>query len=218
MSALEQTPLPLVAVIASERRGAPRTRIASSVPVFVGRGQGVLVDLSPEGARMRHFVQAQRGSNVRISFEWQGERFASTAEVLASRVVALSDGSRPTQYESRLRFRLVTEPAAQLLRRVLASLENEDVRRWVANLRGWHDDSQRVGQPETTKNSYLRCRWVHNRWETKWTQDATQPVDGFVLPETVDTREIGNLCKTYERLDDDGRHLIRLLAAEALGT
>jgi hypothetical protein len=216
MSALEQTPLPNTPSLVEERRGAPRTRIAQSVKVFVGRGEGVLVDLSPEGARMRHSVQAHRGANLRVSFEWQGERFASTAEVLASRVVALSDGTHPTQYESRLRFRLLTEAASQLLRRVLASVENDDVRKWVANLQGWNDPSAPAVQPDSRRGSYLRCRLVRGRWETKWTHDATQPLDGFVVPETLERSEIANLCKTWERLNDDGRHLVRLLAAETL--
>jgi hypothetical protein len=216
MSALELTPLTLTPALVEERRGAPRTRIAQSVKVLVGRGQGALVDLSLEGARVRHSVQAHRGANLRISFEWQGERFASTAEVLASRVVALSDGTHPTQYESRLRFRLVTETAGQLLRRVLASVENADVRKWVANLQGWNESSASPELINTRTGSYLRCRLVRGRWETKWTHDATQPDDGFVLPETVERSEIGKLCKTYERLDDDGRHMVRLLAAESL--
>jgi hypothetical protein len=216
MSALEQTPLPLTPALVDDRRGAPRTRIAQSVKVLVGRGEGVLVDLSLEGARVRHSVQAHRGANLRVSFDWQGERFASTAEVLASRVVALSDGTHPTQYESRLRFRLVIEGAGQLLRRVLASVENDDVRKWVSNLRGWIDPSESNAYISPRTRSYLRCRFVRGRWETKWTHDATQPVDGFVVPETVERSEIASLCKTYERLDDDGRHLVRLLAAETL--
>jgi hypothetical protein len=214
MSALEQTPLPITPTSVEERRSAPRIQIANSVSVVVGRGSGILIDLSLHGARVRHSVQVQRGASLRISFEWHGERFASTAEVLASRVVALSDGTRPTQYESRLRFRLVTTSAAQLLQRVLDSLQNEDIRRWVANMKGWSESSSDATQARGS--SYLRCRFTHGRWEVKWTHAAAQPDDGFAVPETMDRKEIADLCKTYERLDDDGRHLVRLLASAAV--
>ena len=216
MSALEQTPLPTTTDVVDERRVAPRTRIANSVPVFIGRAEGVFVDLSLEGARVRHAVQALRGSNVRVSFEWDGERFACPAEVLASRVVALSNGTRATQYESRLRFRLLPETTAQLLRRVMAALANEDVRNWVANLHGWSTLPASNAPAALRHGSYLRYRLVRNRWETKWTHDAAQPTDGFVLPEITDRQEIRTLCEVYERLDEDGRHLVRLLAAAAL--
>lgn len=216
MSALELTPLPINPALEEERRGAPRTRIAQSVKIFVGRGEGVLVDLSLQGARVRHAVQAHRRANLRISFEWEDERFASTAEVLASRVIALSDGTHPTQYESRLRFRLVTEAAGQLLRRVLASVENDDVRKWVSSLRRWTASPGSTAKISPRRGSYVRCRLVRGRWETEWTHDATQPLDGFVVPETLEQSEIASLCKTYERLDDDGHHLVRLLAAETL--
>lgn len=117
MSALEQAPLPTT--IGDERRTANRIRIANNIPVAIGRGNGVIVDLSLSGARVRHTVTALRGSNVRVSFLWHDERFAATAEVLASRVVALGSDARPTLYESRVRFRLVTDAAQQLLRHVL---------------------------------------------------------------------------------------------------
>ena len=117
MSALEQTPFPTIA--ADERRCASRIRIADQLPAVVGRGNGAIVDLSLFGARVRHTVTALRGSNVRVSFLWHDERFAATGEVLASRVVALGNGVRPTLYESRIRFRLVTEAAGKLLERVL---------------------------------------------------------------------------------------------------
>ncbi|HKR62962.1 MAG TPA: PilZ domain-containing protein [Thermoanaerobaculia bacterium] len=215
MSALEQTPYPISTPVA-ERRTAPRLRVTESLPVFVGRGVGTLVDLSATGARVRHAVQAQRGSNVRLTFEWHGERFGATAEVLSSRVVSLGNGESPTIYESRLRFRLLTDAARDLLDRVLVAIENEDVRRWVANLRGWNAGESASPARIPIKGSYLRCRLLGRRWERKWTQDASQPNDGFVLPETTGPRDVDELCATYENADDDGRNLIRLIAAASL--
>lgn len=122
MSALEQTPLSHPKPIA-ERRDTSRLRIANHIFVLVGRGEGVLVDLSTRGARVRHAVQARRATNVRVSFNWENERFAAMAEVLSSHVVALGYGEVPTLYESRLRFRLISENDEQILDRVIAAIQ-----------------------------------------------------------------------------------------------
>lgn len=213
MTALLQTPLP---TRSAEKRITPRTRIAGTIRVQVGRGEGVLVDLGRNGARLRHCEQVQRGSNLRLSFDWAGEGFASTAEVLASRVVVLRDGNGRTQYETRLRFRLLTEAARTLLHRVVAALENEGVRIWMSSLRGGSDRSLSDLFAEIRRGSYVRCEFLVDRWETAWTADPRQPEHGFVLPAGVDRHVIAGLCSTYEHLDHDGRHLVRLVAAEAL--
>jgi len=208
MSALEQTPF-----TPTDRRTMPRVRVKEAIPILIGRGEGVLVDLSERGARVRHSVTAHRGSMVRLSFEWQGERFAANAEVLASRVIALGSGP---QYESRLRFLLVTEANARILTRVLASIESRAVREWVANLRGWSDESHELGDPQFD-GSYLRCRLVGRKWEIKRTRERKQPDDGFLVPENVALHEIDHLCEAYVHLDADGRHLIRLIASAVVG-
>jgi hypothetical protein len=213
MSALEQTPIPGN----NERRDAPRLRVHSGIPVFIGRGEGLLVDLSARGARVRHSAQARRSSNVRLTFQWMGERFAATAEVLSSHVAILGYQNVPTIYESRLRFRLLTEESAALLTRVLSSMETDNVRTWVANLRGDSANVQPI-RPARATGCYLRCRLIGRRWERKWTHDWTPPTDGFLLPEAADPKEVDDLCTTYLNEDEEGRRLIRLMAAAAILT
>lgn len=222
MSALEIDALP---ENPADRRREPRLRLTSAVPARIGRGEGSLVDLSLHGMRVRHSTPAGRGTRVRVSFEWRGERFAATAEVLASRVAALTaDGG--TLFESRLRFVDLAADGREMLDRVLGTIRNRDLRRWVANLRGWTDEETtphanvvprdgRVAAPSATPslNAFLRCRFRDGRWEKQWTRDATQPLNGFVLPASVDPGEIARLCSTYEQIDADGRHLLRLMAA-----
>ena len=74
MSALEY-------VSPSDRRTAPRIRIAGEVPVLIGRGQGVLMDLSERGAKVRHRTVVRRGGSIRISIEWKGTRHAIEVKV-----------------------------------------------------------------------------------------------------------------------------------------
>lgn len=209
MSALEQGSLKDF-----ERRSTPRLRVAGTIPALIGRGEGVLIDLSERGAKLRHSTMVRRGAVVRISFEWERVRFSASAEVLASRLVSLGNEKLPAMYESRLRFTKVDSAAAQVLARTLDAIAGRDARRWVANLRGWSDEIANVTQ--LTSTSFIRCRLAGIRWEVKCTHDATQPEDGFVLPSTLDDNEIVKLCADFLRADSDGRHVIRLLAAAAV--
>jgi hypothetical protein len=211
MSALEQG-----SVDPSERRTAPRLRVANAIPAFIGRGSGTLVDLSERGARIRHSTMVRRGAVVRVSFEWKRSRFSASAEVLASRVVCLGTAEKPTSYESRLRFLHISDGAHEVLEKTLDALAGRDIRRWVANLRGWNDEPAEPAPPVAAPATFLRCRLFGVRWEVKRTADVQQPEDGFLVPSSIDDNEIVKLCADYARADTDGRRVIRLMAAASV--
>jgi hypothetical protein len=178
----------------------------------VGRGRGTIADLSRGGARVRHSLPVRRGAQLRVAFRWQDEHFEATAEVLASRVASLGDNAGgATVYESRLRFARVSAESREVLTRVLNALTNRDLRRWVANLHGWSDEKH-VAHESNQCGSFVRCRLIGRMWKKKWTHDQTQPEDGFLLPGTVSADELSTLCEAFENADEDGRHLIRLMA------
>lgn len=208
MSALSQASL--------ERRTAPRLRLAEPVPAIIGRGAGLLVDLSERGAKIRHTGTILRGSTVRISFAWGAHRFSANAEVLASRVVALGAGKEGgTTYESRMRFIAVSPESEDVLQRALEEIAGRDMRRWVANLRGWGEEPL-PATPALVTGSFLRCRYIGMKWQRKVTHDATQPKDGFLLPADTPAAEIETLCDTYVRLDEEGRNVVRVMATAAV--
>ena len=213
MSALEQGSIDI-----NERRSAPRLRVAGTIPALIGRGAGFLVDLSERGAKIRHSTMVRRYATVRIAFTWEGAQFSASAEVVGSRVVSIGSADQPTMYESRLRFLAVSPEAQRVLSRTLDSLAGRDMRRWVANLRGWHDEIDRTPAPAPAPagTGYLRCRLVGMRWDVKATNELAQPADGFLLPAGIDDNEIVKLCADYLRADTDGRQVMRLMAAASV--
>jgi hypothetical protein len=200
----------------NERRSAPRLRVTGTIPALIGRGDGVLVDLSERGAKIRHSTMVRRGATVRITFVWEQVRFSASAEVVGSRVVSIGSGEQPTTYESRMRFLAVAPEAQGVLARALDALAGRDIRRWVANLRGWYDEIQPAPAPAPASTAYLRCRLVGTRWNVKSTNDLTQPEDGFLVPAGIDDNEIVKLCADYLRADSDGRRIMRLMAAASV--
>jgi hypothetical protein len=211
MSALEQGSNEM-----HDRRSTPRLRVAGTIPALIGRGTGFLIDLSERGAKIRHSTMVRRGATVRIAFDWERARFSASAEVVGSRVVSIGNAEQPAMYESRLRFLAVTPEAARVLSRTLDSLAGRDMRRWVANLRGWEDEIDRTPAPARVATSYLRCRLLGTRWEVKATNELTQPADGFLVPAAIDDNEIVKLCADYLRADTDGRQVMRLMAAASV--
>ena len=210
MSALEAFPE------IQERRNTERIHPSSVIRINVGRGIGTLLDISTGGMRVRHTVAIMRGSQVRIAFEWQSERFDTIAEVLSSFVASLGDGqTAATTFESRFRFTRLSDSSQSALDRVLASISSRELRGWVANLRGWSDELRSKGRSTETQ-AFVRCRFIGMRWQTKWTHDTVQPENGFLLPASISPQELGKLCETYNRADTDGRQLIRLMADEAV--
>ena len=204
MSAMEMT---------VERRAAERIRPTTPIHVTFGRGGGSVVDLSHGGMRIRHTVAAMRGADVRVSFEWQRERFAAMAEVLASRVVSLGT---PTMFDTRLRFKRLGTGSKELLDRVMSAIHRRELRKWIANLRGWSDESPVTSGDSTCDSAFLRCRLIGTLWQTTWTHDPTHPMIGFTVPATISKLELETLCDTYLHANADERHLIRLMAEEAV--
>jgi len=191
----------------ADRRRFTRVNVRQPLPALIGRGSGTLLDLSANGARIRHASPVQRGAHVRVTFEWRGQRFEANAEVLASRVASLGGH---TQFESRLRFVAVAEASQQVLARTLTDLLDRDLRKWVANLHGWND-----GPPDdeiaASRAGYIRCIYIGGRWQQTPTRDSTPPAAGFTVPEGTSPAEIRTLCRTWESADEDGRRLVRLI-------
>ena len=76
-----------------------------SIPVRLGRKEGLLVEIDDTGARVRHTGALKLGGEVQLSFTAAGEVFAAATRVLACRVVGLGLGEGgSTLFESRLRF------------------------------------------------------------------------------------------------------------------
>ena len=200
---------------AVERRSAERIRPATPIHVTFGRGDGSVVDLSHGGMRVRHTVATIRGAEVRVSFEWQKERFVAMAEVLASRVTSLGT---PTMFDTRLRFKRISDGSSELLARVMSAIHSRELRKWIANLQGWSDEAPVASGNGDGDGAFLRCRLKGTLWQTTWTHDPAHPMIGFTVPSTISELELETLCDTYLHANADERHLIRLLAEEAVRT
>lgn len=107
-----------------ERRRSERHFPANTIQLTVARGTGFLMDISRTGLRARHSGVVSRGAHLRVTFEWEMERFDATAEVLASRVATLG---APTMFTTRLRFTTMSAGSQQLLERLLTAIRRAEL-------------------------------------------------------------------------------------------
>ena len=209
---LLSTPTPTPASV-HERRRFERLDVPEHVSTIIGRSSGRLVDLSANGARVRHSSPLVLHSRVRLTFAWRAERFEAIAEVLASRLIALGSGDVPAQYESRLRFVTVSPENEATLATALNELSSRSLRRLVANLHGWIEDAPQPRFSDRDAKEFIRCVYTPGGWQQKRSRDFSQPLFGFTVPATTDPREINMLCRTYESGDDETRRMVRTTAA-----
>lgn len=195
------------------RRNSDRLSLSALLPIRMGRIEGIVVDLGLGGLRVRHAGALGRGTRLRLTILAEAEPVALEGEVLASRVVDLGSSSMPALYETRLRFTPPAHEALQALVRLVAALRSRDLPRLVSNLRSASDGP---GQP-SSPSRFVRLVRQGDSWLRVWTAGATQPPDGFVLPDGTDETEIELLCRTYDKLDTEGRSIIRRMVAAEVG-
>jgi hypothetical protein len=192
-------PIDLAAKPSLERRRSLRLFFSTVVPALLGRAEGLVVDISGQGARLRHFTSPAAAREVRFVLRMGEHVFITPARVLATRVVSLGDGPQASvTYESRVRFEHETAEQRVALHEVTSHLSRD-------RQSGDHEEG-----------FFVSCHFGEYGWARTWSRSPAQPIAGFTVPASLGGGEIEMLCQAYERADDPGRELIRLTAAEVL--
>ena len=133
--------------------------------------------------------------------------------MLASRVAGLGNGpAGETSYQSRLQFIDPPAEVAETLTNIIGHIENDRMRKWVSNAEG---EGSHAPDDGDGAQYFMRCRLRGRNWNKFWTRDATQPDDGFTVPAKLSDGEVATLCEAYEKMDAEGRELIRATAVHA---
>jgi len=168
------------------------------IPARIAGGDGVVIELGASHARIRHGNPLRAGVETTLVFDWGASWFAATA-----RVVSTGAG------ESELHFIRVPPNAQETLDAAVQTLKDERLRQSVGDIIG--------DAIESRSDELLRYRFIAGKWIVRTAKAAEQqPVDGFLVPAALDEADRKRLCAGYEQLDNDGRQMLRLLAAAKL--
>lgn len=225
-----------------ERRKKKRVRLTRGLLAKLGTIGVVVLDVSEGGSRVEHFTRMNTGAKTRLRFSWEDRTVTAECVVVSCRVHRFFPGDAgSTVYQSGLLFTEYAEDSLGTLKAMVSAFVARSLAEQVANARGIGPVLQndmpvfRSGvvattevdmksattnkylMPENaneaaTRNGYIRCRFIHHRWEKKWTRDYEEPVDGFTVLATEPPDQIEKLCQTYSKADPETRRLIRLCA------
>jgi len=102
-----------------DRRRSGRFEPLIQIPAKVGRRDGVVLNVSHRGARVRHPGSLTPSQVVELSFPCAGGQFYSRARVLSCRAVPLKEPSGLMVFESRFVFANPSAEALALLEKLL---------------------------------------------------------------------------------------------------
>jgi hypothetical protein len=102
-----------------DRRRSGRFEPLMQIPARVGKRNGMVLNVSHRGARVRHPGSLKPNEVVDLAFPYADGQFSSRARVLSCRVVPLKDPDGVLVYESRFVFVNPSPEAMALLEKLL---------------------------------------------------------------------------------------------------
>ena len=102
-----------------DRRTSGRFEPVMQIPARVGKRDGVVLNVSHHGARVRHPGSLKPSEVIVLTFPCAGAQFSSRARVLSCRAVPLKDPNGQIVFESRFVFANPSAEAMALLEELL---------------------------------------------------------------------------------------------------
>ncbi|HEY6842734.1 MAG TPA: hypothetical protein VI391_01085 [Thermoanaerobaculia bacterium] len=171
-----------------------------------GGTNAVVVELSECHARVQHRNLLRGGSEVPLIFDWGDSWFVATTRVMSATSIDASG-----MFESELQFVNIPEHSKETLDAAISTLGDARLEQSLAEIVA----SALAGA--SSPCDLLRCRFIAGKWIVRNAKaDELPPVDGFIVPSSVGDAELTRLRAAYETLDNDGRQMLRLLAAARL--
>ena len=199
-----------------DRRQFQRLKLARPILATVDGAKALLLDVGVAGAFVEHQGRVQTGANFSLSFRWQGEELQFECEVVRTRIVKPSADSTAVIAHSGVHFVDASAESSAKLRKMMATFVGRVLDAQRANASGDHQSETLLGiigeARRTRSRGFVRYHFRDGAWSHEPTQSPRQPHDGFTVGAHEDDEEIEQLCRTYERADDEGRSMIRLVA------
>src|SRR5438105_6018717 len=199
-----------------DRRQFPRFKLPRPILAAIDGESALLLDVGVAGAFVEHHGKIEPGTHFTLSFRWQGEELDFMCEVARSKVVRPSVDAGSIVSHSGLRFVDASMQSKQKLQEMMTTFVRRLLDAQRANASGDHQSEavlSAIGDARRGRSrGYLRYRLQDNAWRHEATTSPRQPSDGFAVPAFEDDDDITKLCEAYERADEEGRNLIRLVA------
>ncbi len=211
-----------------ERRHHQRLQFEQPLAAQFANLSVELADLSLRGARIIHVQPLQTGRTGPLRFHWLEHHVTVEAEVVRCKIDRMADAQGANLYSSGLLYSRVRETEGDPLRELVEEHVVQAVREQIANARGTFiplgermalfRSEERLsilpppGERSRASTSFLSCALTEKGWRKIATSDPAQPLEGFTVSALEDSDHVEMLCRTYQRVGEQDRRLIRMLA------
>ena len=199
-----------------DRRGSQRYTLPKPVPATLGGYPGTLTEFSLTGCRFLHTDRVAPKQTLSLRFKWRGTDVRINSLVIRSEMTGLG---KKASYLSGLEFCESPNDAPPVVREVVAFLVKESAKNAPP------PPSMEVEEPlpelideepEMLAAPYLRCTLSGGKWLRIYSDDASQPAEGFTIATPSDDKEADVLCRSYEKAGPQARAAMRKSFADAI--
>lgn len=190
-------------------RTSHRVELRNPLNLTIGEQPAILLELGTGGAKIEHGKAIVIGSRVTLPLP-----HGPVQSVVRYCMMVPSDEG--IVYHTGLEFSDLTHEQTAAIYDMLLDEAQEQVAEWESNLKG---DARRRPQFGAHSAAALRFIWLRltpGGWTRTITTDPNQPIDGIAIPSDTQESEIGMLCSTYARGDDELRQYLRGCAMVAI--
>jgi hypothetical protein len=213
-----QTPM-----LAHDRRIFQRLRLARPILGLLDEQNALILDLGVAGAFVEHYGVTTPNTRVRFQFRWHTDDIAYLCEAARTQVVRRS-GTNVLSHTG-VRFIEAVGDSEARLHNLMATFVGSMLAAQKANANGLHEDSVHLPLAEIGGARRKRVRGLvsyrlrpDGTWRRTSTTEPRQPPDGFTVAAYEYETDLEVLCLAYEKADEEGRRMIRLVSELSVRT
>lgn len=205
-----------------DRREFQRLKLSRPILATIreSSSNALVLDVGLAGAFLEHYGTAGPGERFTLTFRWQGADVELPCEVARSSVIRDPGGDgKSVVSHTGVRFVEPGQEAIARLQDLIAAFVGRILTAQKANASGELGESAgatilaRLGEARRIRSrGYVSYHLKDDTWWRAPTESPKQPADGFTVGSHEDEDDLEALCRTYETADEEGRHLIRLVA------
>lgn len=211
-------------MLRDDRREFQRLKLSKPILSTMGNSNALILDIGIAGAFLEHFGTSTAGDRFELTFRWQGEDVTFLCESVRSNIVRLPGGDgKSVASHTGVRFVEAFGNARAQLQDLITTFVGRILVAQRANAAGENSESAgatilaRLGEARRMRSrGFVTYHFDGNAWWRVPGSSQIQPPDGFTVGDFEEADELETLCRTYEEADEEGRHLIRMVAELSL--
>jgi hypothetical protein len=182
------------------------------LPARVGETRVNVLDLALNGARVAGDARFTPAAPVELKFNTDAGNVDAMCTVVRCTLAQFArNPSERSIYQTGLRITEFVGDSDRIVRETIAAAVIRALEEQKANARGIPPiESLLHLDPEVQR--FRKCELIETKWRRTETSTSDQPASGFTIAADVPLRYVDLLCETYQRSDEEGRRLTKMLA------